>query len=122
MNDTLFLPLKAKWYELIEKGIKTEEYREINPHWAKRITTIRYKTDILYSLPQNQLIEEIKEIWSFKDFKRVRFSYGYTNRTMEFKCDGIEIGKGNPDWGAPLEEEVFIIKLGSRIYETQIQL
>ena len=38
---------------------------------------------------------------------------------MEFKCDGIEIGKGNKDWGAP-EEEVFIIKLGSRIYETQI--
>lgn len=119
MNDTLFLPLKSKWYNMIERGIKTEEYREINPHWAKRITTIRYKTDILYSLPQNQLIEEIKEIWSFKDFKRVRFSYGYTNRTMEFKCDGIEIGKGNKDWGAP-EEEVFIIKLGSRIYETQI--
>lgn len=118
-NKTLFLPLKAKWYELIEKGIKTEEYREINPHWAKRITTIRYKTDILYTLARYQLIDEIKENFSFKDFKRVRFSYGYTNRTMEFKCDGIEIGKGNKDWGAP-EEEVFIIKLGSRIYETQI--
>ena len=26
---TLHLPLKAKWYEMIDNGIKTEEYREI---------------------------------------------------------------------------------------------
>lgn len=25
---TLHLPLKAKWYEMIENGVKTEEYRE----------------------------------------------------------------------------------------------
>ena len=25
----LHLPLKAKWYEMIESGVKTEEYREI---------------------------------------------------------------------------------------------
>lgn len=28
------------------------------------------------------------------------------------KCYGIRIGKGNPEWGAPTDREVFIIKLG----------
>lgn len=32
MSDTLFLPLKAKWYNMIESGEKTEEYREIKPY------------------------------------------------------------------------------------------
>lgn len=29
----LHLPLKAMWYEMIESGVKTEEYREIKPYW-----------------------------------------------------------------------------------------
>ena len=30
MGKTLYLPLKKEWYEMIESGVKTEEYREIN--------------------------------------------------------------------------------------------
>lgn len=37
--------------------------------------------------------------------------YKYAN----FVCEGITIGKGNPAWGAPEDEEVFIIKLGKRL-------
>ena len=37
MSDTLFLPLKAKWYDMIESGIKTEEYREFKEYWFKRL-------------------------------------------------------------------------------------
>ena len=33
----LDLPLKKEWYEMIESGIKTEEYREIKPYWIKRL-------------------------------------------------------------------------------------
>ena len=29
----LDLPLKAKWYEMIESGNKKEEYREIKKYW-----------------------------------------------------------------------------------------
>lgn len=31
-NIVLDLPLKKEWYEMIENGIKTEEYREIKPY------------------------------------------------------------------------------------------
>lgn len=114
MIKILYLPLKKEWYELIEKGIKIEEYRDIDPYWVKRLTTIKYKTDILYSMTRGELIESIKEEAFFKRFDAVRFSYGYTKRTMTFICEGIEIGKGKPEWGAP-EEEVFIIKRGLRL-------
>ena len=34
---TLNLILKKKWYDLIEQGIKLEEYREWNQYYIKRI-------------------------------------------------------------------------------------
>ena len=33
----LHLPLKAKWYDMQERGEKSEEYREITPYWCKRL-------------------------------------------------------------------------------------
>lgn len=88
MGKTLCLPLKKEWYEMIESGVKTEEYREGKMYWCKRLVG--------------------------KNFTHVKFSYGYTKRTMTFECKGIAIGKGNIEWGAP-DTDVFIIKLGKRI-------
>lgn len=58
-----------------------------------------------------------RELYGFKirQYKRVCFSYGYTKRRMTFEIERIYRGKGNPEWGAPKDEEVFIIKLGRRI-------
>lgn len=53
MIKILYLPLKKEWYELIEKGIKPEDYRLIDPYWAKRLTTIKYNFDRAISLIQN---------------------------------------------------------------------
>ena len=39
---------------------------------------------------------------------------------MLIECKGISVGYGNPEWGAPADKEVFIIKLGNR-YITQYQ-
>lgn len=99
---TLHLPLKKKWYEMIESGVKTEEYREIKPYWVKRLTEIVPN----YDLGRYGHIA--------KKFTHIKFSYGYTKRTMTFECKGIRIGKGRPEWGAP-DKEVFIIELGERL-------
>ena len=32
----LHLNLDAKWFDLIESGVKVEEYREIKPYWIAR--------------------------------------------------------------------------------------
>lgn len=83
----LDLPLKAKWFLMIEIGTKREEYREIKPFWKKRL---------------------------FKGYTHVRFRYGYTKRTMLYELNEIVIGKGRQEWGAPTED-VFVLKLGKRI-------
>lgn len=119
----LDLPLKGKWYDMIASGEKREEYREIKPYWEKRLLDYKGLSDYyqknLYELrikklffPHRPVIENICGAFP-RGFTHVRFRRGYTSTTMLFKCEGITIGKGNPDWGAT--EEVFIIKLGERI-------
>lgn len=92
---TLHLSLKAKWYEMIESGEKKEEYREIKPYWIKRLGV------------EGNLI-------GFKHYDVVKFSFGYTKRTMLFEVASISRGIGNPEWGAP-NCEVIIIKLGRKM-------
>ena len=113
---TLHLPLKAKWYEMIESGVKTEEYREIKPYWVNRLAQC-YKWCALNVLTH---LDRCKQCHTnFNDIRtngytHVKFSYGYTKRTMTFEIESIAIGKGKKEWGAP-DEDVFIIKLGERI-------
>ena len=105
MKNTLHLPLRKLWYEMIENGIKTEEYREIKPYWTRRFIGMNQP---LFSFRYGYQQANVK------GYTHVKFSYGYTKRTMTFEIKEITIGKGNPEWGAP-KEDVFIIKLGERI-------
>jgi len=85
----LDLVLKHQWYDMIDSGEKREEYRDITPYWRKRIQ-------------------------SGKRYTHVRFHRGYTAKTMVFRYDGLRIGRGNTQWGAPADRDVFIISLGER--------
>ena len=91
---TLHLPMKKKWYGMIERGEKPEEYREIKPYWVDRLSNVADGT--------------------FKPYTHVCFHYGYTKRKMTFEITRMSIWIGNPAWGAP-DYEVFIIGLGERI-------
>ena len=102
----LDLPLKKEWYDMIESGIKQEEYREIKPYWCKRFLGVSVA---LFSYRNNY------ESCNVNQYTHIRFRYGYTKRTMLFKLNDISIGYGNPKWGAPKDKEVFILKLGNRI-------
>mgnify|MGYP000865190510 FL=1 len=33
----LYLPIKRKWFDMIEAKIKRDEYRERKPHWESRL-------------------------------------------------------------------------------------
>ena len=89
-TTTLDLVLKGKWYDMIESGEKPEEYRDLSQHWVSRI-------------------------WYNKDkIKAVRFHRGYTNTTMTLEVKGITAGRGNPQWGAPTDRDVIIIKLEAK--------
>lgn len=129
----LDLPLKAKWYDMIESGIKPEEYREITPYWCNRLLSgcplgiSKYLEPVLqrtYELikekgeeyPNSFNIEHLLA-WQYgtRGYTHVRFRYGYTKRTMLFALNGIRIGRGKPEWGATEDKNVFILKLGNRV-------
>lgn len=103
----LHLSLKKEWYNMIESGIKTEEYREIKPFWCKRLIHD-------YDESMEEFGAIIFDDKNFKQYDVVKFSYGYTKRTMTFEIESISVGYGKREWGAP-DNIVFIIKLGKRI-------
>lgn len=83
----LDLPLKAKWYEMIESGNKKEEYREIKKYWIGRLakcgghnsyekTGFYCKKAICFSC--------ITRGNGFhpKEYTHVRFRFGYTPREI----------------------------------------
>lgn len=122
---TLHLVLKSKWYDMIESGKKKEEYREIKPYWEKRL--LDYKKLSEWA-EKNIMLLRLRQVFFpcrtaienvCRDFPRgythVCFHKGYTSTTMMFKVVSIGMGAGNPEWGAPTDRPVFIIKLGDRV-------
>lgn len=96
----LYLPLKAQWYNMIECGIKKDEYRDMTNYWIRRICGkdgVRYNTD-----------GTVKT-----DITHVCFSYGYTKRRMLWRIKDIIVDVGKAEWGAP-EHKLFNIRLLKR--------
>lgn len=96
----LHLPLKAKWYEMQESGEKPEEYRDITSYWCKRFLGVDKPP---FSLNTHQSC-------NVKNYTHVLLRYGYTKRCIIRRIDSITIGRGYPEWGAPPDRDVFIIK------------
>ena len=103
---------------MIESGVKTEEYRDIQPYWEKRLLDYKSICEDYKSLVFKKFVlgipYDICKQYS-RGYTHVKFSYGYTKRTMTFEIEDITMGQGNPEWGAPLKKDVFIIKLGDRV-------
>jgi len=99
MSKTLKLTLNKKWFDLIEKGIKTEEYREFKDYWITRLT--------------NGTPAYIE----FKNFDFVEFTNGYNKKSPQvtLECLGIDEGFGKGEWGAVEGVRYFVIKLGREV-------
>ena len=124
----LDLPLKKEWYDMIESGVKTEEYREIKPYWCNRLL---FGHSLGIKLYDGHMFDSVTEMdienplchsykylipkYGTRGYTHVRFRYGYTKQTMLFELKEIKIGMGKTEWGAPGDKEVFILKLGDRI-------
>ena len=110
---------------MIKSLIKKEEYRTINHYWAFRL----YDCD---NPKQRKLCKELAK----KDHSRitcnecslakripynlVTFTLGYpkaddASRHMTFQFKDLVCGIGRPEWGAPTDRAVFIIKVGERV-------
>ena len=130
MGKTLPLTLKKKWFDMILSGEKTEEYREVKPYWVQRLIdksgypseckddTQNIPVDICFDLLEGHSLESTLNAYFCKlnDFDTIRFTNGYGKHapTFDIECNGISIGNGKTEWGAP-DQKVFIISLGKII-------
>lgn len=112
----IHLPLKAEWYDMIERGEKKEEYRLLSLHWLKRMCFNWESGDRYVDCKQRTLCHEcLKNEYLAFPFDAVVFRYGYTKRVMVWSIDEICIGQGRTEWGAPENKETFVIKLKEKL-------
>jgi hypothetical protein len=122
----LTLPIEKRWFELIRSGEKKEEYREIKRHWVVRM--LSFKEDMEWQVLEEMLcdmqdptrrhrdLDEMLHYYGvrFAPFSHVRLINGYRAGAPRIlvPCGGITIGRGRPEWGAPPDRNVFIVRLG----------
>lgn len=85
--NILYLPLKKEWYEMIEAGIKKEEYREFKPYWLQRLMLWADGERIDKISAERVMEHPIGTFeWGpqFKDYDAVCFSYA----TRSARCFG----------------------------------
>lgn len=124
--------LIGKWFDMTKAGIKTEDYRELNEYWCRRLLELDDETE--WNIWQ-ELIEDLAnpkrkhedayQCLSFFGARLKKFdinimTWGYpkstdTGRILKLEHKGIEIRTGNPEWGAEPGKLYFVIKHGKEI-------
>lgn len=124
--SNLQLSLKKKWFEMTKSGVKTEDYREITPYWFARFFKDGHKNKHLRKEACDNLSRPTSAskwnfdngfYFKFKEFNNNIMTLGYpkstdTDRILKLEHKGIEIGTGNPEWGAVEGKLYFVIKHG----------
>ena len=141
---TLQLNLIKKWFDLTLQGIKKEEYRDITPHWAKRLlcmdngdnlskcyseetiewlcVSLRRWEDLYYTS-----IEDVLDKFNikFKEFEKTDLRNGYKSldKVPRFIIEnkGVTAGMGKEEWGFYNIYPMFIIHHGDIIEQFNIE-
>jgi len=102
----LVLPIKKKWFEMIEKGQKKEEYREIKDYYDTRIGKELCGFPFKWcrkELIENRMANETIEVI-------FRNGYGYDVPTLYCKCK-VKMGYGKEEWGAIPGKQYYILEI-----------
>ena len=104
------LVLKGKWFDMIERGEKREEYRMATDYWLKRLANWDLH-------PAGTPVVEFRLGYA-KNAPRVAFWVFGLNTESGMKTDALvdrDTDKPrHPEWGEP-DEPHFFIKLGGRV-------
>lgn len=92
----LTLPIEGRWFRMILRGEKTEEYREIKPYWKTRFITAGLLTPDGYPAGEGEIL----------------LVNGYGHGVPKARARvRISIGRGWPEWGANPGQVCYILKL-----------
>ena len=112
----LHMTLKKKWFDMILRGEKKEECREIKPYWISRLV------DALDDSEKGKYCSFFWKVgwWTMSTpihYDFVEFKNGYSKDSPKFQIEilNIETGRAKSEWSDSLNTDVFIIKLGNII-------
>lgn len=108
----LILPIKKKWFYMILRKEKLEEYREFKPYYHKRLGNyfINNKIDSNTKKVLRKMSTTAKE---------VIFRNGYSNNSPSIKClCSLKVGQGKEELGAEPNKEYYILEI-LKILEVQ---
>ena len=98
----LTLPIKKKWFDMIAKGEKKEEYREIKLYYERRFITAGlldwWTDDHIPTGNERQII--------------LRNGYSKNSPTMKVNVM-LTIGEGKPEWGAEPNKTYYVLHIKS---------
>jgi hypothetical protein len=99
---TIYLIHKEKWYDMVDAGIKMEDYRDMAGSYAKMFTNGKIKAN---------------GKWHNAADVNVVFAHGYqkNRRTMKFRVRGLRVGIGKEEWGADQTKNQYILEIGERL-------
>ena len=105
----LVLPIKRKWFDMIRKGIKLEEYRERKPYYETRLMNAFGCVIVGNQVVHGENVPaEIRTEWPAP----VIFRNGYSRKSPEIMCYcNLSIGEGKEEWGAEPEKKYFVLSI-----------
>ena len=93
----LILPIKKQWFDMIAKGEKAEEYREIKPYYRTRFQNIN-------------LLDS--DGCASGHYSIIGLRNGYSRKDPTLIVTVIlDFGEGKPEWGAKEGETYYILKI-----------
>lgn len=95
----LTLPIKSKFFKMIEDGLKFEEYREITHYYESRFKNI-------FSMYKDSFIPNGFDCHTI----RLRNGYSVSSPTIEVVCS-LSVGTGKKEWGAEEGKLYYILKI-----------
>lgn len=100
----LILPIKKQWFDMIEEGIKKEEYREIKSYYTTRFKNIIGEENM-------QKVNKGEKI----PLGYVLFKNGYSKNSPSFVAHcSIHIGTGKSEWGAESDVQYYVLTINDQ--------
>lgn len=90
----LILPIEKKWFDMVERREKKEEYREDKPYWRSRFKKLMTGAEMIGKHHKALL----------------RNGYGKYRSTLEIEFI-LGFGQGREEWGAKAGENYFILSI-----------
>ena len=129
----IYLPIKKKWFEMILRHQKLEEYRKINDYYARRLIVSSTCNPVGFEWATwREMIDDLNSPYhrfdgpdhvmsyygvTFKHFDIVKFRNGYRpgSPVMEVRLKKIVVKQGSQAWGAEPGRFYFTFLLGDII-------